>query len=204
MFIPKPYKITDIAQAHQFINEFSFGVIVSNSLTGTHIPFVLSTQENQYGTLYTHCAKANPHWKELEGSEVMVIFTGPHSYISPNWYAKGPAVPTWNYTAVHAYGTVTLLNDLDTLNTVNDVVQKYEPSLLKEQKVLTHEYRDKLLAGIVGFKIELTKIEGQLKLGQQRSKPDQRGVYNALKQSKKIDDEALAQYMEKMNIGMGE
>lgn len=203
MFIPKPYKITDIPQVHQFINEFSFGVIVSSSLTGTHIPFVLSTQEGEYGTLYTHCAKANPHWKELEGNKVMVIFTGPHSYISPNWYAKGPAVPTWNYTAVHAYGTIILLNDTGTLKTVNDVVQKYEPSLLKEQKVLTHEYRDKLLAGIVGFKIELTKLEGQLKLGQQRSKTNQLGVYNALKQSKNIDDQALAQYMEKINTGIG-
>lgn len=203
MFTPKPYEINDIPQIHQFINEFSFGVLVSSSLTGTHIPFVLNSEEGKYGTLYAHCAKANPHWKTLENSDVLIIFTGPHSYISPNWYSKGPAVPTWNYTAVHAYGKTTLLNHSDTLKTVNDVVKKYEPSLLKEQTILTPEYTDKLLAGIAGFKIELTKLEGQLKLGQQRSKSDQQGVYNALKQSSNIDDQALAQYMEKINIGIG-
>jgi len=203
MFIPKPFEIKTLPELHQFINEYSFGIIISESLTATHLPFVLKAEEGRYGVLYTHCAKANPHWNELEAKEVLIIFTGPHGYISPSWYNKGPGVPTWNYTAVHAYGTVSILNKTETLQSVDEVVNKYEPKLLKEQRILTNEYRDKLLNGIVGFKVEITKIEGQLKLGQQRSKNDQGGVYAALRSSNKLDDQALAQYMKKVNLGLG-
>lgn len=203
MFTPQCFKITEPSEMHQFINEYSFGVIISKSLTATHLPFVLKAEEGNNVVLYSHCAKANPHWKEINNEEVLIIFTGPHSYISPSWYAKGPGVPTWNYTAVHVYGKVTLLDKNGTLKAVDDIVIKYEPELLKEQRILTNEYRDKLLSGIVGFKVEITKIEGQLKLGQQRSKDDQKGVYAALKSSNKLDVQALAQYMKKVNLGLG-
>ena len=127
MFIPKHNKMDNLSVAHDFIDEFSFGLVVSNSLTGTHLPFVLHKNEGEMGTLYTHCAKANSHWKELDSTEALIVFTGPHSYISPSWYAKSPGVPTWNYSAVHVYGTVSLLNDSETLDVVEEVVHKYEP-----------------------------------------------------------------------------
>jgi len=210
MFIPKPFIMEEQADLHQFIEDFGFGIIVSDSLTATHLPFVLATHEGKNGVLYSHCAKANNHWKELHNKDVIVIFSGPHSYISPSWYAKNPAVPTWNYTAVHAYGEVTRLNDNETLKAVNDVVAKYEPNLLNEGKlnkskepVMPQAFKHKLLAGIVGFKIEITSMQGQRKLGQQRSLADQVGVYTALKQSKNINDQALAHYMKKINIGTG-
>lgn len=203
MFIPKAFQITERSEIHQFIHKYGFGVIISSSLTATHLPFVLKDQQGEKGILYSHCAKANKHWQELENKEVLIIFSGPHSYISPSWYAKGPGVPTWNYTAVHAYGKVSLLNKEDTLQAVDDVVLKYEPNLLKEQTVLTNEYRDKLLSGIVGFKIEITRIEGQQKLGQQRSQQDQQGVYKALEQSNSLEDQSLALYMKKVDLGMG-
>ena len=183
MYIPSSCKINDISVAHDFINEFGFGVIVSSSLTGTHLPFVLHRNEGEHGALYSHFAKVNPHWQELEGTEVLIIFLGPHSYISPNWYALSPAVPTWNYASVHAYGKVVLLNGNQTLEAVEEVVQQYEPNLLVKRDLITNEFRDKLLSGIVGFKIELSKIEGNQKLGQQRKREDQIGVYNALKNS---------------------
>ena len=204
MYIPKPFQISELSTQQQFIHEYGFGVVISQSLTGTHLPFFLKADESKYGVLYSHCAKANPHWKELAQQEVLIIFTGPHTYISPSWYAKGPGVPTWNYTAVHAYGKVTLLNANETLQSLDDVVEQYEPALLKDKTLLTDEYRDKLLNGIVGFKVELTKLEGQLKLGQQRSQSDQLGVYNALKNSKHLDDQSLAQYMGRINLGIGE
>lgn len=203
MFIPKPFQMNDTIQIQQFIREYGFGVIVSHSLTATHIPFVLKNEEGEKGTLYSHCAKINNHWQELENKEALIVFSGPHTYISPSWYAKGPGVPTWNYTAVHAYGKVTILSKEETLQTVDDLVNQYEPALLQEQKVLTNEYRDKLLNAIVAFKIEITKLEGQLKLGQQRTKVDQQGVYKALSQSKNLDDLSLANYMKKVNLGVG-
>jgi transcriptional regulator len=203
MYTPKSLKIEALSESHNFIDEFGFGLIVSNSLNGTHIPFVLHRNEGEQGVLYTHCAKANPHWKELDKAEVLVVFTGPHSYISPSWYAKSPGVPTWNYSAVHAHGVVTLLNDNETLTAVEEVVEKYEPDLLVKRDIITDDYRNKLLGAIVGFKVEITKIEGKLKLGQQRSKEDQAGVYKALANSESLDMRALAEFMDRQNLGIG-
>ena len=111
-------------------------------------------------------------------------------------------MPTWNYTAVHAYGVVSLLNAQDTLIAVDQVVHKYEPQLLVDRDIVTDQIKQQMLAGIVGFKIELTKIEGKLKLGQNRSKEDQSGVYKTLSNSQDLSDLALAKYMYKQNIGV--
>lgn len=204
MYIPNAFKMNELAEKHQFIKEFGFAVMISSvdGLLATHLPFVLKADEGEQGMLYAHCAKANPLWKNLEGQNVLVIFTGPHSYISPSWYSSKPAVPTWNYTAVHAYGAATLLNAEDTLKAVDDTVEKYEPKLLVKRDIVTDQFKQKLLSGIVGFKIELTNLEGKLKLGQNRSKDDQSGIYNALSSSDKYEDLALAKYMEKRNIGL--
>lgn len=193
----------DLSEQQQFIHEFGFGVIVSNvnGLSATHLPFVLQSNEGEQGVLYAHCAKANPLWKSIEGQNVLVIFTGPHAYISPSWYNTKPAVPTWNYTAVHAYGVASLLNPQDTLKTVDQVVEKYEPQLLVDRDIVTDTIKHKMLAGIVGFKIELRKLQGKLKLGQHRSKDDQAGVYKTLSSSGNSNDLALAKYMQKINIG---
>jgi len=203
MFTPTHFAMHGQAEQHQFIHDFAFGVLVSGSLSGTHLPFVLRENEGESGVLYTHCAKENPHWQELDNADVVVIFTGPHNYISPSWYAKGPAVPTWNYTAVHAYGRVSFLNDDETITALDEVVEKYEPGLLVSKDILTDRLKERLLPAIVGFKIEITRMEGQLKLGQQRTKADQLGVYQALAQSSRLEDLALAQYMKKIDIGLG-
>lgn len=203
MFIPNSFKMTELADKHQFIKEFGFGVVISfeNNLSATHLPFILDTDEGEQGVLYAHCAKANPHWKSIDGANVLVIFTGPHSYISPSWYTTKSAVPTWNYTAVHAYGVASLLAPQDTVKAVDQVVKKYEPQLLIDRNIVTDPLKHKMLAGIVGFKIELTKLEGQLKLGQNRSKDDQAGIYSALNRSSNYDDLALAKYMQKLGMG---
>ncbi len=197
--------MTQIADKNQFIHEFGFGVVISSgvALSATHLPFILHADEGEHGVLYSHCAKANPHWKNIEDQNVLVIFTGPHGYISPSWYAAKPAVPTWNYTAVHAYGIATLLDPQQTLKAVDQVVDKYEPQLLVTRDIVTDPLKHKMLAGIVGFKIELTKLEGQLKLGQNKSQADQAGVYQALNSSRNLDNLALAKYMQKLNIGLG-
>jgi transcriptional regulator len=202
MFIPNKFKMTELADTHQFIDEFGFGVVISSAdgLSGTHLPFVLHADEGEKGALYAHCAKANPHWKDLEGQNVLVIFTGPHGYISPSWYTSKPAVPTWNYTAVHAYGVASLLDPHQTLEAVEKVVEKYEPQLLVQRDIVTDQIKHKMLAGIVGFKIVLTRLEGQLKLGQNKSKDDQTGVLNALNNSNNLNDLILSSYMQKMNL----
>jgi transcriptional regulator len=203
MFIPTSFVMGEKTEQHQFIHDFAFGVLVSSSLNGTHLPFVLREEEGKNGVLYTHCAKENPHWQELDNADVLVIFTGPHNYISPSWYKTSPAVPTWNYTAVHAYGKVSFLKDDETIDVLDDVVKSYEPALLVSRDILTDRLKERLLPAIVGFKIEITSMQGKLKLGQQRTKADQQGVYKTLSGSQDPADLALAEYMKKTNIGLG-
>lgn len=201
MYIPNHFNMGDTSNCQRFIKKFGFGILISNSLTGSHLPFVLKTNEGENGTLYAHCARANKHWKELDNEKVLIIFSGPHAYISPSWYSQSPAVPTWNYTTVHVYGKVTLLNAKESLSAIDDVVKQYEPSLLNHKNIVTDDYKHKLLGGLVAFKIEITQLEGQLKLGQQKKEEDQLGVFNALSTSNNLGDKALANYMREINIG---
>jgi transcriptional regulator len=206
MFVPRPNRVEDIAEIQGFIRDHSFGVLVSDcsnqqeqkvSLTGTHIPFVLQGNEGQNGVLYAHIAKANPQWRTLENHQVMAIFSGPHAYISPTWYAKPPNVPTWNYTAVHAYGEVQLLNKPELLNSLTELTKTFEPSLLLKTDTMPASYIDKLLAGIVGFKIEVTRWHAQMKLGQHRSELDQIQIYNELQKATTSEVNKLSTYMRK-------
>ena len=203
MYSPSSMKISDTSVAHQVIDEFGFGLIVSTSLTGTHLPFVLHPDEGELGVLYSHCAKANPHWSEFLGTEVLLVFSGPHSYISPSWYAAPSAVPTWNYVSVHLYGTVKPLSSDETLKAVEELVTKYEPELLVERDVVTNAFRDKLLPNIVGFKVEISRFEGVQKLGQHRRVDDQAGVYRGLSSSGEGGAQNLARYMREKGIGIG-
>ena len=202
MFIPKTFAMTDKETQHKFIKEFGFGVVIANthSLSATHLPFVLEAEQGDHGVLYAHCAKANPLWKNLQNQEVLVIFSGPHSYISPSWYVNTPAVPTWNYTAVHATGMATLLDSKSTLKAVEEVVAQYDPQLLEKRDIVTEDITQKLLVGIVGIKIEISKLQGKLKLGQNKGVDEQKAVFNALNNSNKLDDIALANYMRTHNI----
>ncbi|WLD57688.1 FMN-binding negative transcriptional regulator [Salinispirillum sp. LH 10-3-1] len=204
MYIPKAMKMVDLAAQHDFIDAHGFAAVVSADLQATHQPLVLHREEGKLGTLYGHFARGNPHWENLDGQDALVIFSGPHAYISPTWYAAKPNVPTWNYAAVHVTGRVSLLNAEQTLAVVEDTVRQYEPDLLAERTVITDAYRDKLLPAIVGFRLEITQLEGKQKLGQQRSTADQRGVFAALSGSKRLDDQALAAYMAATGLGTGE
>lgn len=198
MYIPKNLQMT-ASSANQLIHQYGFGCLVSTNLTGSHLPFLFDEKQH---VLYTHLAKANTHWQALAGQEVLIIFSGPHAYISPTWYDKGPAVPTWNYAAVHVKGKVTVLDELDTLNVVNRTVEKYELTLLAKSALFNSEFNSRLAKAIVGLKIDITDIEGKQKLGQQRTQADQRGVFTALQQGD-LEAQLLAEYMKKHEIGLG-
>ncbi|WP_340611512.1 FMN-binding negative transcriptional regulator [Xenorhabdus bharatensis] len=204
MYTPHKMKMKDREDIAKFISNYSFGLLVSPSLAGTHLPLVLSPDEGEYGTLYGHISKANPHWKELENQPVLAVFTGPHAYISPTWYESEHAVPTWNYTAVHCYGVTKFLNSNETQSTLEELVNKYEPGLMNNTELMPEEYLNKQRQAIVGFKIIITEIHAKEKLGQHKNQGDQRGVFTALKESKMPDSKELANYMKKRNIGTGE
>ena len=203
MYIPKNMEMTDGDVISDFIASNGFGLLVSSRLEATHLPLIYKVGENCQGVLYGHFARANKHWETLENERVLIIFSGPHSYISPTWYDRKPAVPTWNYVSVHCYGRVTLLNKSETLASIDELISKYEPELLVNDELLPEEFKLRLSQGVVGFKIDIDEIQAKEKLGQHRTREDQKGVYLALKGSHNLDAQALSRYMEKRGIGTG-
>jgi transcriptional regulator len=142
-------------------------------------------------------ARANPQWQHfVEGSKVLVVFQGPHAYVSPSWYSS-PGVPTWNYAVVHLRGIPRLLDGESELEAlVEQLTHVHESHLPNPWKPnLTGERRSKLLNMIVGFEIELTHIQGKFKLSQNRPLEDQRSVVDKLSQSSNQTEAAVAKLM---------
>ena len=109
MYTPKHFEMNDPAELTAFMQHYNFAALVTShegNITASHLPFMLDASRGEHGTLIAHLAHTNPQWQTFaSGQEALVIFTGPHAYVSPSWYEKPTTnVPTWNYTAVHAYG----------------------------------------------------------------------------------------------------
>lgn len=204
MHVPKPMQLNDKAQLQHFIREHGFAVLVSSDLQGSHIPLQLAADEGEWGTLYGHLAKVNPHWKVLDGQSVLVMFSGPHAYISPRWYQTTPAVPTWNYVAVHCQCVCHLLDETQTQAAIDRLVAIYEPDLLHDQSVMTDDYQARLRNAVVGIKLDIQHMQGQEKLGQDKKPAVQQRVYKVLKDSRRLDDQQLAAYMQARNLGTGD
>ncbi|MBJ7555521.1 FMN-binding negative transcriptional regulator [Marinomonas spartinae] len=204
MYIPKNMEMVDEKSIFDFISEFGFALLVSSTLDATHLPLIYKASQHSKGCLYGHFAKANAQWEALEQQRVLAVFSGPHSYISPTWYATQPAVPTWNYASVHCYGSVELLSDRDTAIFMDELVSKYEPELHNNNELMPLAFKQTLSQAIVGFRIVIDDIQAKDKLGQHRKQDDQIGVYRALSESTHGDSLALASYMNKRHLGTGE
>lgn len=203
MYIPDAMKLSDKKHIFDFIDTYSFGLLVSPSLNASHFPFILDRRSSARGILFSHMARANPLWKDFDGKRVLTIFQGPHSYVSPTWYQTCPAVPTWNYTAIHCYGTVSLLpvNELRTM--MEALVHKHEPALQAHKEIMPKAFIEEKLKNIIGFKIEIEEFQAKEKLGQHRSQADQLGTLQGLSNSQSSGSVALADYMRKVKKGIG-
>ena len=130
MYVPDSFNVTDQDEIEAFLKRYDFATLVSGvggGLTATHLPVVVRREAS--GLIVAgHVARANPHWKTLDGAtEALLIFQGPYAYVSPTWYANGPAVPTWNYTVMHAYGRPQAVEDATFLEDVLEtLVRRYE------------------------------------------------------------------------------
>lgn len=192
MYLPSSFDEPDQAKLHGFMEQHSFALLVSQVVTpapggeslpfASQLPLLLERDAGAHGTLVGHMARANPQWPELENQIVMAVFCGPHAYISPTWYETQNAVPTWNYTAVHAYGTTRVIHDRSALlEIVARSVALYERTMPVPWKLdPTAKYVDQLLPQIVGFRIEITRLEGKFKLNQNRSVEQREKVTRAL------------------------
>lgn len=203
MYVPAAFAETDLAKLHDFIEQNSFGLLVSQ-VDGvpfaTHLPFLLERATGPHGTLVGHMARANPHWQELEGQTALAIFSGPHAYISPTWYEAEQVVPTWNYTAVHVYGRAQTIEDEPGLL---DIVQRsvwfYEQSMPRPWSFDgTDTFAKRLLTQIVGFRIEIDKIEGKWKLNQNQPMERRKKVVRALNEQGGENAQAIAAMIQAM------
>ena len=203
MYVPEKWRLAKQSDIFAFIEKYSFATLVSPSLQSSHLPLMLDSDKQ---CLIGHFARSNPHWRELNEDTTkqhLVIFNGPHGYISPTWYANKPAVPTWNYAVIHIKGCAEILSADETTQALNLLMRKYEPALLETGDVVTPEYQKKLSHGIVGFKISMDVIDAKVKLGQHRTKEDQQGVTAALSQSSSPEHQALVNYMQALKLGIG-
>ncbi|MBQ4914744.1 FMN-binding negative transcriptional regulator [Maribacter sp. MMG018] len=185
MYIPNHYKNEDLSEVKDFIKHNSFGILINqvdNKPWATHIPLELDMDENGNDVLISHISKANPQWRSFENkSQVLCIFNGPHSYISSSWYHE-EEVPTWNYIAVHVYGTIQILEEEAVLASMHKLVDKYEKD--SENPVSIHNLSEKTMKqikGVVGFQINITDIQATYKLSQGREE-DHSQIITELKQ----------------------
>lgn len=200
MYVPPHFAETDATTLHDFIEAHAFGLLVSNLGGGpfaTHLPFLLDRDAGPHGTLIGHVARANPHWHDLAGAPALAVFSGPHAYVSPTWYEDAPAVPTWNYVAVHATGRAELVDDRDALrDIVARSVAVFEagmPSPWRFDPDTT--YADRLLAQIVGFRVVIEKLEGKRKLNQNHPAGRREKVIRALEAAGGENGRAIAAAM---------
>jgi transcriptional regulator len=208
MYSPKFNQVTDRAILLEAMRDNSFAILFGPLVrlaesepdappTATHLPLIVK-DEGEHGTIEGHFAKANRHWQSLAGRETLVIFSGPHSYVSPTLYTEPLSVPTWNYIAVHAYGTMELVENEDGKDALlKGLIALHEPAYAERWREMPAGFRRTMLAGIVGFRIVISKIEGKFKVSQNRSETERQNVRSAHAAGTQ-DQQSLAAWMQRL------
>jgi transcriptional regulator len=168
----------------------------------THLPLLVD-ESGERIVVQGHMARANAHWKSMrESEESLVIFHGPHAYISPSLYEIQESVPTWNYAAVHVYGQPTLFSDEEFLKaTLHRMITTFESSYMAQWLELSQPYRSRMMRHIVGFEIRAKRLEAKFKLSQNRTKGEQARVIQCLNQSKDSNVSGVAELMRQEGLG---
>jgi len=205
MYSPKFNQVADRGILIEAMQAYPFAILfgpregadAAGGMVATHLPLVVK-DEDAHGLLEGHFAKANRHWQALAGRETLVVFPGPHSYVSPALYVEPLSVPTWNYIAVHAYGTLELVEDeagKDAL--LAGLIRANEPGFAERWNGMPEGFRRTMLAGIVGFRILIARIEGKFKISQNRE-PQERINVQAAHAAGTADERALAAWMARL------
>lgn len=186
LYIPAHHAVQDVALLHEFMDEFPFVELITagTELRISHIPVLLDRDRGRLGTVYGHVARQNPQATMFGGDEsAVVVFRGPHMYISPSWYANPNTVPTWNYAAVHATGKLRAVEETtEKGELLRRLVERFEdkPRTGYDLTALPAATLEALLANIAVFAMEVDGLEGKFKLGQERSEADRQGILRHL------------------------
>jgi transcriptional regulator len=191
MYNPPHFRNDDVTALHAAIRTRGFGSLVTVGEGGievSHVPMLVDPEPGPYGTLIGHIAKANPQWRTAKPEvAALAMFLGPDGYITPAWYAtkqeSGKVVPTWNYVAIHASGPLRFFHEpAPLLDVVTRLTDTHEAGRAQPWKVTDapEDYVAGMLKGIVGFALTITKLEGKVKMSQNRPAPDRAGVVEGL------------------------
>jgi transcriptional regulator len=202
MYVPPAFAQHDLTLLQQFVERYSFATLITQheegGLRASHIPLMLVRDGSSYGQLWGHLARGNNQWQSIVG-EALAIFSGPHAYISPRWYEAEHVVPTWNYVAVHAYGPVELMTDRGEFRELlRRTIEVYEEGNSQPWTLeRSGDAIDQLLAGIVGFRIPITRLDGKWKLSQNHAMERQEKIVAALEAQADESARAIADLMRK-------
>lgn len=200
MYSPPYNHMEDRAELIQFMRANGFPVLVTGTggvLHASHLPVAVHEHSGQI-VVDMHMAKNNPQWQEFLDDEVLVIFSGPHAYVSPRWYADKERVPTWNYTAVHAYGVPVIISERKAkAESQRRLIESLDPAWLPTHDALSEKYVDQMLEGIVNFSIPVARIETRWKLSQNRGRREMELIAAELEKSADSGERALAELTRK-------
>ena len=201
MYMPPKFTESDRGVALAAIKNPGWGYLVGVAdgvPTAAHLPFLLQGAPGAE-KLVAHMARANPHWQSFaDGVEQLVVFAGPHTYVSPRWYAAEPAVPTWNYVAVHVYGVPRVVDDAQEVYAAQKrLVDFHESGTDRPWRLedMPEDFVAGMLGAIVNFEIPIARIEAKFKLSQNRTADDRKGVIAALGQGEREDSRRIAALM---------
>lgn len=190
MYQPAQHREDRTGVQHDLIETHPFGLLISHGREGllaNGLPFLLDRQTGPLGRLQAHIARANPQWHDLDGAEVLVVFQGPLTYVTPAFYETkretGKVVPTWNYAMVQARGTARVLSDRDWLDTqIAALTDRHEAARPEPWQVsdAPRPYIEAQLRGIVGIEIDIRSLDGKWKVSQNRPEADRLGVAQGL------------------------
>ncbi len=195
MYLPAHFRVTDHAELLSFMRAHSFATLITapqGMPFASHLPLLIEEEGDQL-YLRSHLARANVQWQHFGGSEVLVIFQGPHALVHPGWYESAPNVPTWNYAAVHASGQARVVDGAATRRIAYGLVAQHTPDMA----AIPPDFERRMLAGVVTFEVQVSKLEGKYKLSQNKSVEDRRNVQRELAASQAEHERATAELMKR-------
>lgn len=182
MYIPKLYREEDREKILEFLRANNFPALVTHDgekPIATHLPVEVTEGKDGELTILGHMSRANPQWKGFGEGEVLLIFQGAHTYISPRWYDH-VNVPTWNYMMVHVYGKVRLVEGDELYSLLSRLVQKHEAGTSYNVEGLPQDFVQKEMNGVVGFTVDVTRVDAGYKLSQNRNDADHENIVREL------------------------
>lgn len=204
MYIPKPYREEDRAKIVEFLRRNEFAVLVTHDGEKPRASHLLVEVIEEDGRLFVngHMSRANQQWKTFDPNiEVLLIFQGPHTYISPTWY-NHVNVPTWNYQAVHVYGNVRIVNNYNEVYTLlKRLIDRHEAGTHYRLETLPHDFVEKEIKGVVAFQVDVTQIEANYKLSQNRDDEDYENIIARLGEREDELSHEVAEAMRRQRPG---